>query len=60
VLACPRIACAASCSCDVTCNNPASSCPSMACPVGSQGPCTDEGTAGGLCTSDPPGCGMCL
>jgi hypothetical protein len=44
----------------VTCNNPASSCPSMACPLGRQGPCTDQDSPGGLCSSDPPGCGMCL
>jgi hypothetical protein len=53
------IDCGASCSCDVTCSN-ANSCPSMACPVGSQGPCTDQGSAGGLCNSDPPGCSKCL
>lgn len=59
-LACPMIDCAASCSCDVSCNNPASSCPSMACPMGVLGPCTDQGSAGGLCSSDPAGCGLCV
>lgn len=59
-LACPVIDCADSCSCDVTCSNPATSCPSRSCPMSTGGPCTDDGTAGGLCSSDPPGCGLCL
>jgi hypothetical protein len=59
-LACPMIDCAASCSCDVSCNNPAASCPNRACPGGVLGPCTEDGTAGTPCNSDPPGCGLCL
>jgi hypothetical protein len=58
VLACPLIDCADACSCDVFCNNPAS-CPSMSCPMGTLEPCTDQGSAGGLCSSDPPGCDKC-
>ncbi len=58
VLACPRIDCAASCSCDVSCSG-ASSCPSMACPMGLLGPCTDQGSAGAPCNSNPAGCSVC-
>jgi hypothetical protein len=59
-LACPLIDCAASCSCDVSCSNPAASCPAMACPPAVQGLCTEDGTAGTPCNSDPAGCGLCF
>jgi hypothetical protein len=31
----------------------------MACPKGLGGPCTDQGSPGAPCNSDPAGCGVC-
>lgn len=58
-LACPSVDCAASCKCDVTCNNTALSCPVMSCPM-ALGPCTQQGSSGAPCSSDPPGCDVCF
>jgi hypothetical protein len=52
------IDCAASCSCDVSCSNPAW-CPIMACPK-ALGPCTRQGKDGAPCDSSQPGCDVCL
>jgi hypothetical protein len=56
--ACPEIDCAASCSCDVSCTGPAA-CPVPVCPMGSRGPCTQDGSAGAPCDSTEPGCDVC-
>ncbi len=57
--ACLSIDCASACGCDVTCNANSGACPSMSCPMGDNGPCTRQGSAGGNCSSNPAGCDTC-
>lgn len=57
--ACPMVSCASACSCNVSCaNKPA--CGALTCPMSSTGGfCTDTGTSGGACSSNPAGCNHC-